>query len=76
MWWAHPKQQKNKKSSINIDDSVGTSSKTIYSNDKLSKVEDDFHVFSELEDDISDGEFREQETQYHKDEHDANNDVL
>lgn len=48
---------------MNIDDSVGPSSKTIYSNDKLSKVEDDFHVFSELEDDINDGESREQETQ-------------
>lgn len=43
---SRPKTTKTKKSSMNIDDSVGPSSKTIYSNDKLSKVEDDFHVFS------------------------------
>lgn len=61
---------------MNLDDSVGPSSKTIYSNDKLSKVEDDFHVFSELEDDINDGESREQKTQYHEDEHDSNDDIL
>ncbi|KAK9211653.1 hypothetical protein WN943_001030 [Citrus x changshan-huyou] len=61
---------------VNKRKSTSVKVKAYKSNDKLSKVEDDFHVFSELEDDISDGEFREQETQYHKDEHDANNDVL
>ena len=57
-----PKTTKKRKSSMNIDDGASSSSQIVCHDNELSKAKDDLYAFSKSEDDIDDGESREQET--------------